>query len=94
MIMLPDTVVRLLPVRVQAAYLRGLDRRIVRLHNEHCSLEVVLEGCDPGWEYTEGFRNHLSRRLVELDAEASRIAEQIVRLNLDGSADTEEPPHA
>lgn len=94
MMMLPDTIVRFLPASLRAAYLRGLDTRIVRLHNEHCSLEVVLDGCDPGWEYTEGFRNHLIRRLEELDAEASRIAEQIVRLDLDGTSESEETPHA
>lgn len=91
--MLPDAIVRLLPASLCAAYLRRLDTRIVRLHLEHSSLEAVLEGCDPGWEYTEGFRNHLSRRLEELDAEASRIAAQVARLDLDG-AEPEVPPHA
>ena len=91
MILLPDTIVRFLPHSIQTAYLRGLDRRIVRLHLEHSSLETVLEGCDPGWEYTEGFRAHLSRRLDDLDKEASLIAAQIVRFDPDSA---EQPPHA
>ncbi len=58
--------IRLLPKGLRQRYTDRLMRRATARLAEAHRLYALLDGISSGYEYTEGYRTHLIRRIVDL----------------------------
>jgi hypothetical protein len=78
MIILPTKIVNLLPRVLSDAYVDALYLELLSLGGEMNNIQELLENdISPGYEYTDGFRDHLMRRLRDGEKRGAALAEAI-----------------
>jgi hypothetical protein len=75
--MLSSFILPLLPRTVLFWYSDHLRGRLMVLEDEVGRAERLLDEVEPGYEYSEGFRLHLERKLGEWNIERFQLVEQI-----------------
>lgn len=68
---------RLFPSWVLGWYADRLFDRFKAADDEVKRVAGLLEDVSPGYEYTEGFRDHLARRLEDVEDRRARLAESL-----------------
>lgn len=75
--MLSTFILRLLPRSVLFRYTDYIRGRLIWLETQVDKAEGLLEDVSPEFEYTEGFRLHLERKLGEWNAERFAVVQKI-----------------
>lgn len=77
---IPLPFLRLLPRRAVEWYADYLYARGEALLSRVHTAALLLEGIEPGYEYTEGYRQHLMRKTDEWNAEFNAIVGAIATI--------------